>query len=175
VRRIFPIARSERYDRILRFWLYGPLLLGLLCTLSAAARGQTADLNVVATVEASCELNGGTLDFGAYRSDASATAETTISYDCPAGMAISLTLSPGRQPGGGARAMLRDGGEDLLPYQLFQDSGRSQVWGDQADALMIESTAAGGDSVPVFGRIEPGQEVPPGTYRDTVVITLVVH
>jgi spore coat protein U-like protein len=161
---------------MLRFWLYGPLLLGLvLCTLSGAARGQTADLNVVATVEASCTLNGGTLNFGAYRSDESSTAQTTISYDCPAGMEISLTLSPGRQSQGQERAMLRDDGDELLPYQLYQDSDRSQIWGDQSDALTIEPTVQGGDTVPVFGRIEAGQDVPPGTYRDTVLITLAVQ
>jgi spore coat protein U-like protein len=153
-----------------------PLLLGLvLCLTSNAARGQTADLNVVATVEASCTLNGGTLDFGAYRSEESKAARTRISYRCPEGMEISLTLSPGRQPEGRERAMLRDGGDDVLRYQLYQDAGRSQVWGDQGDALTIPSTADGDAAVDVFGEIESGQAVPPGTYRDTVVITLVVE
>ncbi len=172
----FSIARSTCYDRNLRFWMCGAVLLGLvLCTLGGNAHGQTADLQVVATVEASCRLRGGTLNFGAYRSQESKTAQTSISYDCPPGMEIGLTLSPGRQPQGQERAMLRDDGDDLLTYQLYQDSARSQVWGEQGDALTIESTADGGTDVDVYGRIEAGQAVPPGTYRDTVLITLVVH
>jgi spore coat protein U-like protein len=69
----------------------------------------------------------------------------------------------------------RDGGDGALRYQLYQDAGRSQVWGDQGDALTIPSTDDGETSVDVFGVIPAGQEAPPGTYRDTVVITLMVN
>jgi spore coat protein U-like protein len=90
-------------------------------------------------------------------------------------MEISLSLGPGREPDGRARAMQRDGGDGALRCQLYQDAGRSQVWGDQGDALTIPSTRDGEASVDVFGVIPAGQEVPPGTYRDTVVITLGVN
>ena len=166
------IEISIGYDAVFRFCLYGPLLVGLMLYMASAARGQTADLNVVATVEASCTLNGGTLDFGPYRSEESKEARTSISYRCPEGMEISLSLGPGREPDGRARVMQRDGGDGALRYQLYQDAGRSQVWGDQGDALVIPSTDDGETNVDVFGVIQAGQEVPPGTYRDTVVITL---
>jgi spore coat protein U-like protein len=142
---------------------------------ASAARGQTADLNVVATVEASCTLDGGTLDFGPYRSEEGKEARASISYRCPEGMEISLSLGPGREPDGRARAMQRDGGDGALRYQLYQDARRSQVWGDQGDALTIPSTEDGEASVDVFGVIPPGQEAPPGTYRDTVLITLGIN
>jgi hypothetical protein len=58
------IDRSIYYDAAFRCCLYGSLLVGLMLYTASAARGQTADLNVVATVDASCTLNGGTLDFG---------------------------------------------------------------------------------------------------------------
>jgi len=141
---------------------------------SGTARGQTANLQVVATVEASCTLTGGTLNFGTLQSEEGATSETTISYTCPAGMRIGLTMNQGRQPEGEQRAMLRAGGQDTLRYQLFQDSSRSEVWGDQGDTLIIPETGEGGTSVDVYGAIGSGQSVPPGTYRDTVLITLVV-
>jgi spore coat protein U-like protein len=169
------IDKSLCYDVAFRFWLYGPLLAGLALYTAGAARGQTADLNVVATVEASCTLNGGTLDFGAYRSEEGATGRARISYRCPEGMEISLAMGPGRQADGRARAMVRDGGDEVLRYQLYQDAGRRQVWGDQGDALIIRSTDDGESGVDVFGAIEAAQEVPPGTYRDTVLITLVVN
>jgi spore coat protein U-like protein len=148
--------------------------MGLLLLAGGAARGQTADLNVVATVEASCTVTGGTLDFGAYRSEEGSTGRARISYRCPQDMEISLTLSPGRQPEGRERGMVRDGGDDVLRYQLYRDASRRQVWGDQGDALTIPSTDDGESSVDVFGAIAAGQSVPPGAYRDTVVITLVV-
>jgi spore coat protein U-like protein len=169
------IDRSICYDAAFRFCLYGTVLVGLMLYVAGAARGQTADLNVVATVDASCTLNGGTLDFGPYRSEESKEARASISYRCPEGMEISLSLGPGREPDGRARAMQRDGGDGALRYQLYQDARRSQVWGDQGDALTIPSTDDGEASVDVFGVIPAGQDAPPGTYRDTVLITLGIN
>ena len=140
-----------------------------------AAHGQTADLNVVATIEASCTLNGGTLDFGDYRTEESKEGRARISYRCPEGMEINLSLSPGRQPEGQERAMVRDGGRNVLRYQLYKDSGGSRIWGDQGDALTIASTPEDEGTVDVFGEIPAGQSAPPGTYRDTVVITLEIN
>jgi spore coat protein U-like protein len=172
---VLRVATSWRYDAALQYCLHSLLTLGLLLLASGAARGQTADLNVVATVEASCTLNGGTLDFGAYRSEEGATGRARISYRCPEGMEISLALGPGRQADGRARAMVRDGGDEVLRYQLYQDAGRRQIWGDQGDARTIPTTEDGESGVDVFGAIEAGQQVPPGTYRDTVLITLMVN
>jgi spore coat protein U-like protein len=171
---VFRVKRSCCCNAVLRLCLYWSLML-VLSIASGPARGQTADLNVVATVEASCTLRGGTLDFGSYRTEEDKTAQATISYMCPEGMEIGLTLSQGRQPQGQERAMMRDDGREVLHHQLYQDAARSQVWGDQGDALTISSTADGDATVDVYGEIGAGQSVPPGTYRDTVLITLVVE
>ncbi|MEM7024358.1 MAG: spore coat U domain-containing protein [Pseudomonadota bacterium] len=142
---------------------------------SDTALGQTANLEVMATVEASCTLEGATLNFGTYRSEEPATTQATIGYNCPGDLTISLALSSGQNPQGRVRAMLRDGDDDLLPYQLYQDSARQQIWGDQADRLVIDSTDDGDASVEVYGQIEAGYLVPPGNYRDTVLITLMIE
>jgi spore coat protein U-like protein len=147
-------------------------LVGLLA--SGEALGQTANLEVMATVEASCTMHGASLIFGTYRSEETETAQATIVYDCPADLSISLMLSAGQHPQGGGRAMVRDGGGELLSYGLYQDPARSQDWGDQGEARIVNPTIDGDANVEVYGQIEAGQSVPAGNYRDTVLITLVI-
>lgn len=145
------------------------------CLASSAAVGQTANLEVMATVEASCRLRGATLNFGIYRGEEPARAQATIGYNCPADLAVRLSLSGGQQPQSGGRAMLRDRGGDLLVYDLYQNPARNQLWGEQGNALTVSPTVDGDASVEVYGQIGAGQVVPAGNYRDTVVITLVVE
>ena len=150
--------------------------MGLVsCLASSVAVGQTANLEVMASVEASCTLQGATLNFGTYRSEEAAMAQATIRYNCPADLAISLSLSGGLHPQSGSRAMLRDGGGDLLVYDLYQDPARNQLWAEQGNARTVNPTVDGDASVEVYGQIEAGQTVPAGNYRDTAVITLVVE
>jgi spore coat protein U domain-containing protein, fimbrial subunit CupE1/2/3/6 len=172
------VVRSWGCGRLLRHCCHGLALWGLVGGIaSSVAFGQTANLEVVATVAASCTLVGGTLNFGTYRPEDSAATEgeATIHYDCPEGTAIRLSLSPGQHAQSSNRAMSRDGGGGTLSYDLYQDAARSQVWGDQGDAMSIASTPSDDTAVDVYGEIHAEQSAPPGTYRDTVLITLVVE
>jgi len=159
--------------------------LGLIGTAyaSRAASGAdaTADLRVQALVEASCRLEGGTLDFGTYQSEQNndQQARTRIKYRCPEGLDITLNLGPGEHPTRRSRGMEHDDDDDTLAYQLFKDQSFTESWGDGASngsGLNISSTPGGGpESVNVFGEIPAGQDVPPGAYNDTVLITLIVN
>ena len=64
-------------------------------------------------------------------------------------------------------------GTDMLSYALFQDSGRSTVWGNTGGtgAGYTASSAAPTD-VTVYGRIAASQSVPAASYSDTVVATI---
>ena len=159
--------------------------LGLIGTVyaSRAASGAdpTANPRVQALVEASCRLEGGTLDFGTYRPEQNndQEARTRIKYRCPEGLNMTLNLGPGGNPTRRARGMTRDDDDDTLAYQLFEDRSLADTWGDGSSngpGLNIPETPGGGSqSVNVFGRIPAGEEVPPGAYNDIVRITLVVN
>lgn len=107
--------------------------LGLIGTVyaSRAASGAdaTADLRVQALVEASCRLEGGTLDFGTYRPEQNndQEARTRIKYRCPEGLNITLNLGPGENPTRGRRGMEGDDDDDTLAYQLFKDRSLSET------------------------------------------------
>ena len=166
--------------------------LGLIGTVyaSRAASGAdpTANPRVQALVEASCRLEGGTLDFGTYRPEQNNAekARTRIKYRCPEGLDITLKLGPGEHSvdgrrgmqGGGSNGEDDDDDDDILAYQLFKYQSLAETWGDgtsNGTGLNIPDTPGGGPkSVNVFGEIPADQEVPPGAYNDTVLITLVI-
>jgi spore coat protein U-like protein len=66
---------------------------------------------------------------------------------------------------------MADGAERLL-YELYQDAARQQEWGEDGDALSIQTTSADEETVQVYGLIPPDQDAPAGSYSDTVQITL---
>jgi spore coat protein U-like protein len=68
--------------------------------------------------------------------------------------------------------MLR--GTDRLNYYLCQDANCSKLWGDKmypSDSGPI-NVPAGNVTValPIYGVIPAGQDVPAGTYTDTILI-----
>lgn len=64
-------------------------------------------------------------------------------------------------------------GADTLNYSLFQESGRTTVWGNTVNTDTVADTGTGVDIVyTVYGRIPAGQVVNTGVYTDTVTVTV---
>jgi spore coat protein U-like protein len=149
--------------------------LALMGTSSGLAVAQTAELNVTAEIQASCVVNGGSLDFGIYSPTDSADTEGdgSFSYQCTNGTNITLKLDQGDQPQDGSRAM--SNGSDTLSYDLFQDLGHSLPWDDGTNVVTVTGTTANLETVNVYGLIEAGQTSPAGNYSDTVTITLEIN
>jgi len=65
------------------------------------------------------------------------------------------------------------GSTDTLVYSLFQDAGRTTVWGE---TVGVNTTAGLGDgtlqSYTVYGRIVAQQGADVGAYVDVVTVTL---
>ena len=62
---------------------------------------------------------------------------------------------------------------EQITYGLYQDSGRTQPWGDSVGTNTAAGTGSGlTQTFTVYGRV-PAQNTPsPGTYADTVVVTV---
>jgi spore coat protein U-like protein len=61
-------------------------------------------------------------------------------------------------------------GTDFLDYQLYTDSEHTTVW-DNTTGQSVTGTGASSPT-PVYGVITKGQNVPAGSYTDTVVATI---
>ncbi|MGI9506674.1 MAG: Csu type fimbrial protein [Geminicoccaceae bacterium] len=133
------------------------------------------NLFVQATVGGECSVTGGTLDFGNFSGE-ELDISTPISFNCNAPSNISISLDGGDVGVPGGRQLGNEDNTVFLQYDLFQDEARSVLWGIFPDDSMdIDNTPVGPTDVPVFGRIFGPQDAIPGTYTDTVQITLTTN
>lgn len=139
----------------------------------AAGALQTQYAEVTADFANTCYLSTATdLDFGTVSNlDAARTQTSTISLNCPQGITWRVALDYGQNPAGGERQLAGPGG-NLLPYQLYRDPGHTQVWGNTPQ----DDVPGTGDNLmqtlTVYGRIPERQGTAPGTYSDTITVTL---
>jgi len=92
-----------------------------------------------------------------------------ISVRCPQNTSWRVSLDYGTSPLGTTRRMTGPGGSRIT-YELYRDPGRSQPWGN-TQGNSVSGTAATQDLF-VYGRVPPQPVAAPGTYSDTITITL---
>jgi spore coat protein U-like protein len=162
--------------------LTGVLLLSLGATSSIEAATATSNLAVTASVTANCTIATAPVAFGAY-DPVSANATTalsgtgTVNVTCTSGASTTITLGQGANADVGstdaapARRM-NDGGTNYLSYALYQDSGHTTVWGNTVGTGVAKTGTGVQVGVTVYGAVTAGQNVPAGSYSDTVVATV---
>ncbi len=158
-----------------------PLLLtALSCPLSGWAGTASNSFQVTATVTSSCTVSGTTLNFGASIDPLAASvpldATSTLSVVCTNTTPYTVALNAGANAGGpanfSARAM--KSGVHSLGYQLYLDAGRATVWGDgTASSSTSAGTGTGStQTLTIYGRLPSLANVVPGSYTDTVTVTV---
>jgi spore coat protein U-like protein len=160
--------------------LTSALGLGMIGNTDHVSAGTATDsLAVSATVAANCMFKGssGVLNFGAYdpiNTNATAALDVNGTFEvrCTKGTVADVGMGNGSNFSGGSRRMA--GGSYFLPYSLYQNAGRTTVWGDTVDTDTYEYTAVNGGFTPVtvYGRIPGGQDVGAASYSDTVTMTV---
>ena len=124
------------------------------------------------------------MSFGAY-ADASASptdAATSIVVVCsrnggPTPTTVVLQAGPSANSGLIATRQMRSG-TNLMNYNLYRDSGRSQVWGQTSGvdtgsiSLTVPNNGSANGTLVIYGRIPALQNVPAGAYGDSVQITV---
>ncbi|CAM4451866.1 MULTISPECIES: fruiting body development fimbrial-like coat protein PRU [Myxococcus] len=156
---------------------------------SAEAATATANLNVTANVGGSCAIGsgggGGTLNFGTYDPIIVNSAlgidlfgTGTLSVQCTLLGTAVITLGQGLHPASGStdaapqRRMRNTASADYLAYGLNQDVTRLIGWGNTAGSGLPFLGTGLPVPVLVYGTVPRGQNVPSGTYNDTVVATI---
>lgn len=128
-----------------------------------------------------CTTTGLAPAFAAYQASGTLNSSAgSVSVSCVVlgvlGQNVSYTVRLGlsAQAQGMQRRMAS--GAAYLGYNLFCDSGYSQVWGDGSNGSCVRTGGQSGllgtllTVYPVYGRIPEGQYVAPGTYSDLVSI-----
>ena len=64
-------------------------------------------------------------------------------------------------------------GGATVTYSLYSDSGHSTVWGNTIGSDTVTGTGSGSpQSFTVYGRVPPQATAAPGTYNDTITVTV---
>lgn len=152
------------------------VMLGMACLVgvSSAARAQTADaaMGVSLVVAAECTLASTAMAFpGTGLIDADLTATAALTVQCTPGTAYTIALSNGA--GGAATDAMRQmtSGANTVDYMIYQDEANTLPW-SPTDTLAV-AVATGADEIfTAYGTVLAGQNVPTGTYVDSVVATI---
>jgi len=143
----------------------------------ATAATATANLGVTATVTNNCTISTTPLAFGAYDpvvANASANLDGTggIVVACTKGASADIGLGLGANASGATRRMVSAG--NYLNYELYKASDYAAVWGNSGTAQLNTGAAPSktARTFTVHGRVASNQDVPAGSYSDTVVATV---
>ena len=159
---------------------------------AAALVAAAAGWPLAAPATTTCSSSNVALSFGPYLSITAAPldAQATLVVTCtrtiappgdigPARTTISVALGPSQ----GAnsiqnRQMFRGGGADLLNYNVYLDPGRISVWGNTTgvdtatSTINVPNRGTASTTFTFYGRIFALQNVTPGTYGDSLLITV---
>lgn len=147
--------------------------------LSVVAGTATSTFQVNVNVTNNCTITSTSVGFPNY--DPVATHESTpddsasgaVTITCTKGSIVHIGLGRGANASGSQRRMAGSGG-NYLNYELYQNESRTKGWGN-AEPDWLTPVAAP-DKKPrtftVYGRIAAGQDVPAGSYTDTVTATV---
>ena len=156
------------------------LALGSLSLAGPAHAGTSPPASVAVTlvIDNSCTFNGsGTLDFGT-RITGTATsnidaASTGLTVTCAGASPTSTINVDGGNNLSGTQRRLRVGATTTyVPYDLYQDAGRTTKFDPTIFQSIPGGLPAGTTALTLYGRIPLGTSMPIGTYADTVKATV---
>lgn len=157
----------------------GLTVLGLAAAALAPspAAAETASLTVSASVANNCTINTAAISFAPYdpvvaNATAALDGEGRVTVACTKGVVPTIALGGGANASGGTRRLAS--GADLLTYEIYQNSGHTTVWGAAGGAVLtpVAAPSRTARDFAVYGRIAGSQDVPAGTYNDTIVATV---
>lgn len=142
----------------------------------AEAVTATGSLGVTIIITKTCAVGTSTpVDFGSQGLlSANIDAAGAISVTCTTGTTYDVGLSAGAGSGATITNRKMTGpASATVTYQLYRDAGRTLNWGNTVTTDTLASTGTGAaQSIPVYGRVASQTTPGPGTYNDTVTVTV---
>lgn len=140
--------------------------------IGAHAYTDTANLGVSLTITPACDVTTtapGAVAFSSHAQTATGPfdAAGSVTVTCfSSTTAYNVQLGNGGNYSSGRRMV---SGSNLVPYELYRDALRTQLWGDTIGTNT--QTGAGTQTFQVYGRV-PSVNFASGNYTDTVQVTV---
>lgn len=120
-----------------------------------------------------CTVSATSFQFGAIDPLVASPTDSssTITVDCPSLTAYTIALSAGN--GSYAERQMQSGANSLA-YNLYTAATYTNIWGDGTggSSTVAGSADASGTEHSVFGRVPHQATATPGTYSDSIVVTI---
>ncbi|KAB1082374.1 spore coat protein U domain-containing protein [Neorhizobium galegae] len=154
-----------------RFNYQGYTLLAPACT--AVTQNPTQpSFTVQAFVNRTCNVTAQGINFGARGVIASRVDSTgQLAVTCTQNLPYAIALDGGISNGTATARKMRKGTETIT-YGLYQDAARTQPWGNTTGQTVSGTGTGTAQNLTVYGRVEAQNTPSPGTYNDTVVVTV---
>ena len=144
------------------------------CATIGTSHATSAPFTVTATNATICSVSAATLNFGSTGVlRAALDGTTTISITCTNAAPYTVALDGGLSGAANPAQRKLSQAAQTISYGLYLDASRTAPWGDSVGVNTAAGTGSGlAQTLTVYGRV-PAQSTPaPGTYADTVVMTI---
>jgi spore coat protein U-like protein len=133
----------------------------------------TTNFTVTATIPATCTISAGALSFGNY-TGALINATSALTVTCTNLATFNIGLNSGTATGATVTTRkMTSPASATLNYVLFQNSARTQNWGNTVGTDTLTSQGTGAAVIyDVYGQMAAGQFGTPATYSDTIIATI---
>jgi spore coat protein U-like protein len=130
----------------------------------------TAPFSVQANITKNCTVITQSVDFGSVgllAANVDANGQVRVTCTLSTGYSVGLSVGSFTPT---TRRMLK--GSEFITYGLYQDSGRSQGWGDTAGTMPTGTGSGLTQNYTVYGRVQPQATPSAGNYSDTLTVTI---
>ncbi|MDR7101349.1 spore coat U domain-containing protein [Croceicoccus sp. BE223] len=143
----------------------------------AFAGTSSTQMPVTATVIDACTVAASPMAFGTLPVLGASNIDTTatVSLACTIGTSYSVGMDFGTHAAGGTQRFLQSSTDatQTIPYEVYLDSARTQVWNSSAGNVAIGVATSGTGSHTAYGRIPTSAgSVKAGSYSDSVTVTV---
>jgi spore coat protein U-like protein len=149
---------------------------GSIAVPSVNAATTTASFGVSITILQACAItSANNLSFGSNNNSLSADtdATSTIGVICTATTPYNIGLNQGSTAGSSVTNRRMTDGTSLVNYNLYRESARLTNWGNTVGTDTVGGTGTGLPvSTTVYGRVPIQTSPAPGTYTDTITVTV---
>jgi spore coat protein U-like protein len=149
---------------------------GVKGTTSCPTGSSTASTSssATATVVSSCNVSATNISFGTIGLLTANTDSTgTLTIQCNSTLPYTVSLNGGNSGATDPTQRKMASGSTNIIYGLYLDSARSLPWGSTGGTNTASGTGSGASqNLTVYGRIAPQTTPNPGTYTDTIVVTV---
>jgi spore coat protein U-like protein len=152
------------------------ILTGLACVGGPASAGTaTTTFGVTMAITAQCVINSTTtLDFGSSGViNANHDTNSPLVVQCTNTTPYAVALNKGSTTGGTITQRLLANGAATINYNIYTDTPGGTLWGDGTTGVTLGGTGNGAaQTITIFGRVSAQTTPAPGTYTDTVTVTV---